>query len=65
MTKSLKQIANTAASWSLRGKTQAVIVSPVAAVVLISIKASEITEDLKSIWDGNTFKNVNSRRPTK
>tara|TARA_B100000959_G_C14648973_1_gene487545 strand:- start:38 stop:235 length:198 start_codon:yes stop_codon:yes gene_type:complete len=65
MIKTLKQIANTAAEFSTKGKVQALIASPVATIAILGIKSSEITEDIKQIWDGQTYKNKNSRKPTK
>ena len=64
MLKTLKQIANSAANYSSKGKVQALIASPITTIAINGIKTTEITEDVKNVWDGNTYKNKNSRRPT-
>ena len=65
MLKTLKQITNTAAEYSTKGKIQATLAAPIATAAIIAIKTSEITDDIKNVWNGQTYKNKNSRKLTK
>lgn len=60
----LKQIANTTASISEKGKLYAMAASPIAAIAVIGIKARETINDIGGIYSGNTYKNKSSRKPT-
>lgn len=60
----LKQLANTTASISEKGKLYAMAASPIAAIAVIGIKARETINDISGIYGGNTYKTKNSRKPT-
>lgn len=61
----LKQLANTAATFSKKSKAHAIAASPIAAIAVVGIKADECIKDVNKVFKGKTYKTGDSRTPTK